>query len=570
MIPAVMDAQTQSPGEHEVFKRLRDDPKTDGWTVLHSFNLPRHKTQIQGEADFVILAPGLGMLCLEVKAHRRVARDANGQWRLGGDPPRSRSPFTQAENNMRSLMSLLSERRKDLADALVSWHAVLFTHCEFRVPATEWNAWEVVDSREFHRRPISELIAGVLQEAREKLWHKALPGSPTVKECAAIATAFRPRFEAVQPASQRRAEKDGELRVFSEEQYAALDGMSRYRRVVFEGPAGTGKTLLALEAARRHAGAGSRVGLVCFNQFLGKWLADEAANINGTITAKTVHSLMLDVAGKRVPASGLDEFWSSLPEVATEHLLDSGAVPVFDVLVIDEAQDLLREPYLDVLDLMTVGGLASGNWLMFGDFERQALYDSDVTLDGFLASRAQAPVFGLRTNCRNTPRVARWVSMLAALDPAYARIRRPDTGPPPRTRYYSSEAEQASELAAVLTDLYSAGYEGSDIVVLSPRREGAASHLRDAPWRDRVKPYGADAKGHFVKYATVHSFKGMEAAVIILTDVSELQGERARALFYTAATRTTDRLIVLAERHLADELIDLLDRFETDEEQTDD
>src|SRR3954468_6902469 len=128
MIPAVIDPGTSSPGERELFKRFRDDPSTAGWTVLHSFNLPRHITQVQGEADFVVLAPGLGMLCLEVKAHRRVSRDADGRWRLGGEPPVSRSPFKQAEDNMRSLLDVLRERRQTEADAIVAWWAVIFTH----------------------------------------------------------------------------------------------------------------------------------------------------------------------------------------------------------------------------------------------------------------------------------------------------------------------------------------------------------------------------------------------------------------------------------------------------------
>src|SRR3954452_19369565 len=279
MIPCLLGADKRSPGEHDVFRRLRDDPDTADWIVLHSFNLPRHRTQVQGEADFVVLAPGLGMLCVEVKAHRRVARDADGRWRLGGDPPVSRSPFKQADDNMRSLLDVLRERRRAEADAIVAWSAVRFTHCEFRVPAVEWNSWEALDSRDLHRRPVSALIADVLGHARAELPFKALDGVPTKQECQAIASALRPRFEVIQPAAQRRSEQEEDLRAYTEEQYTALDGMARYRRVIFEGPAGTGKTILALESARRAAAGGKRVGLMCFNRLLGQWLAREASEI---------------------------------------------------------------------------------------------------------------------------------------------------------------------------------------------------------------------------------------------------------------------------------------------------
>lgn len=564
MIPAVIDSDTPSPGEREVFRRLRDDPATGGWIVLHSFNLPRHRTQVQGEADFVVLAPGLGMLCLEVKAHRRVARDADGRWRLGGDPPVSRSPFKQADDNMRSLLDVLRQRRRAEADAIVAWSAVLFTHCEFRVAAVEWNSWEVFDSRDFHSKPISALLADVLTHARAELPFKALDGVPTAHECQAIASALRPRFEVIQPAAQRRSEQEDELRAYTEEQYAALDGMARYARVIFEGPAGTGKTILALEAARRAAAEGKRVGLICFNRLLGQWLEHEAAGIGELVTASTLHRLMLQAARTEVPREVPAGFFETqLPEMATERLLDGDDPPLFDMLVIDEAQDILRDAYLDFLDLVCEGGLSSGSWTMFGDFDRQALFEAaDVSLDRYLASRADAPVFGLRINCRNTPRIARWVSMLAALDPAYSRIRRPDSGPPPRTRYYRDDGEQLDTLAKLLGNLYDDGFEGRDIVVLSFKRAGAAAKLTVAPWRDRLRAYDVAERGSYVRYATVQAFKGMEAPVIILTDVDQLQGERARSIFYTATTRPTERLYVLAEDVLADEMLDLVDRFE--------
>jgi len=562
MIPSVIAADTPSPGERDLFKRLRDDPGTADWVVLHSFNLPRHVTQISGEADFIILAPGLGLLCVEVKAHRRAARDSEGRWVLGSNPPTSKSPFKQAEDNMHSLLSVLRERRRAEADALIAWWAVVFTHAEFREPAVEWNDWEVLDSRDLRRAPISVLVTRVLEQARKRLPHKAFPGGPTAQECAVVAAALRPRFEVVQATAQRRADAAEEVRMFTEEQYAAIDGMARNPRVVFEGPAGTGKTLLALETARRAAATGAKVGLVCFNHLLGSWLSVEASQMPGDVTAGTLHQLLLAAAGTTAPAGASAAFFQDeLPDLAAAAILDSGQPAEYDVLVIDEAQDLLRDPYLDFLDLSLDGGLASGRWTMWGDFERQALYGAaNLSLDGFRATRGDVPVYSLRTNCRNTPRVARWISMLSVLVPGYSRIRRPDAGPAPRTKYFDSDHDQADLLGALLAELYKSGIEGQDIVVLSPKRDGAAMRL-GAPWKDRLKPYGHDTGGKYIRHATVHAFKGLEAPIVVLTDVTEVHGDRARSLFYTATTRATEQLHVLADVALRDEILDLIDRY---------
>jgi DNA polymerase III delta prime subunit len=566
MIPAVISPDTASPGEREVFRRLRDDPGTAGWIVLHSFELPQHKTQIRGEADFVILVPGSGILCLEVKAHLSVRYTPDGEWILGSDP-RKRSPFKQAEDNMYSVMEMLGRRRREDANSTVIWFAVLFTHTEFSQPAVEWNEWECLDLSDFHRRPISALVEGVLAKARERMPRKAAAGQPSAEQCRAIAGALRPAFEVVRsPAGRRRAHEE-ELRAFTEAQYAALDNMrpERNPRVIFEGPAGTGKTLLAIEAARRAVAEGQRPLLLCFNTLLGRWLQDQKALIGEPAQISTLHALMLRLAGIDVPQPTRSEFWSNeLPDAAIGHLLESETPPTFDLLIADEAQDMLRDEYLDFLDLLVSGGLSAGRWMLFGDFERQALFDSaDVSLDTFRAGRGSAPVYSLRDNCRNTPRIASYASLLGGLQPAYDNVLRADEGPAPRMRYYAAAEEQAGIVEQVLAGLYKEGYAGEDIVLLSPTRERAAAlALVNEPWRSRVKAYGDGPPKGYVRWTTVQAFKGMEAPVVILTDIDEVQGSRSEALFYTGLTRATDRLLVLADETVANDVVALVEAAE--------
>ena len=62
------------------------------------------------------------------------------------------------------------------------------------------------------------------------------------------------------------ADDDRELLRLTEQQFAVLDRLRRQRRVSISGGAGTGKTVLALEKARRLAREGSGVLLTCFNR----------------------------------------------------------------------------------------------------------------------------------------------------------------------------------------------------------------------------------------------------------------------------------------------------------------
>ena len=77
MLPSICP-DTAAPGERELFRRLRDDPDTKGWIVLHSLDLARHVCNVAGEADFVVIVPEQGILVIEVKSHGAVMVDSEG------------------------------------------------------------------------------------------------------------------------------------------------------------------------------------------------------------------------------------------------------------------------------------------------------------------------------------------------------------------------------------------------------------------------------------------------------------------------------------------------------------
>ena len=567
MIPSFIDPATTSPGEKEVFGRLQRDPATADWIVLHSLDITHHVRAIVGELDFLVLVPGKGALAVEVKACRSLAR-ADGLWFYGkeekGDP---RGPFKQAAEAMHSVRALL-ERRSDLR-RVPFWSAVLFPYIPFEEESEEWHPWQVIDARVFRARPIGELLESVLGSARAFLrtrpsasWFDDATGEPTLRQCELIAKLLRPSFEISRTATVVRRERQEELASFTEEQFDALDAMAANDRIAFEGPAGTGKTFLAIEAARRAAAEGKRVLLVCFNRLLGDWLKTQVPS-GGAIATKTLHAYMLGLSGMRADGTEGREFWEThLPAAAVNAVLEREGNAPFDELIVDEAQDILRDDYLDVLDLSLAGGLAAGRWMIFGDFERQALYgENDVSLDRFCDSRGGSPSrFHLGVNCRNVPRVVELVRLLGGLASGYSRVRRLDNGFEPRLKFYSSSDEQCDLLTTALAELYKDGLAGSDITVLSARAAGCCAERIDAtPWRDRLHPIRDAASGQ-IGFATIHAFKGMEAPAIIVTDVTNVALPAMESLFYVAVTRATDRLVVLMDESLRPTILSLLDR----------
>ncbi|MGZ3140532.1 NERD domain-containing protein [Lentzea chajnantorensis] len=537
-----------------LFQKLLRDPGTAEWTVLHSLNLANHPSQVCGEVDFVVIAPDLGVLCLEVKAHRRVTRDTNGNWLLGGRVA-TRSPFVQADGQMRSVMQFLHSQEPALSNVPV-FCAVWFTNC--RIPLNsniEWHDWQLLDQDDLSR-PVAQTLAGLFHKARTHLAAKTtkiLPSGPTSKTCQRAVQALRPEFEFASPQEPESKHREMQISRFTEEQYDALDTMERAPRVIFSGHAGTGKTFLGLEVARRAVLRGQTPLLLCYNRLLASWLRDVAPQ---GVEVATLHAFMCRISNTKPPLNTSEAWWrDTLPDLAIQALLE-GPTTEYDLLIVDEAQDLMTSTYLDVLDLSLTGGLTGGSWRMFGDFERQTIFNRGEGTSAVTARASDAVEYILTKNCRNTPRVGKMATTLAGLNPGYKGFRRPDDGVNVSFATYASNTDQERILITALNRLTEEGFIPEDIVILSSSSLGIAATSENS--RLRAKLCRLDQpRAARVRHGTVHSFKGLDAPAVIMTDVQTLSGPSTEDLMYIAMTRTTGPLIMLVDREIAHDIAQL-------------
>ncbi|BCX47648.1 nuclease-related domain-containing protein [Haloferula helveola] len=549
------------PGEKLLFRRLRDDPDAADWIVLHSLDLARHVNNVAGEADFVVIVPELGILVVEVKSHKTAVVDDDG-WHLGHDPVDLRGPFKQASEAMHSIREYLLGIDSSFG-SLVMWSAASFPRCDFRQKSPEWHDWQVIDRSRITSAPLSRIIAGILSKGRAILESRNVscardPARHASRErCDAVAGALRPRFEVALSPKGRRKELDEDLLSLTEEQFTALDQAALNPRVIFSGPAGSGKTVLAMEALRRKAVSGEarNPALFCFNKLLGNDLFKRTGQILPGVQSGHLDGWLYEIAKDRLSPGDRDDpdfFNGLLASRAIDALLDDPGFKPFDFIVLDEAQDLLKPHLLDVLDLMLEGGLAAGRWCMFGDFVGQDIFcKGSMGMERFIEERSpSASRFLLNTNCRNTRAISEYIVTLGKLDPPYARVLRPDDRMDPELEFWSSDQDQIAQAADFVERCLADGFKPSDIVLLSPKGKGSLGRKleSDPAWRGRIGAFPAgDGR---IGYSTIHGFKGLEAPVVLVTDFEKMDDSTQQSLFYIGLSRALHRLGVFLHEDL--------------------
>jgi hypothetical protein len=481
----------------------------------------------------VVAVPERGLLVLEVKGGRIEQRD--GRWLQNGKPMEP-APRDQAERFVRRLVDRL--REQGCAPPAFGV-ATFFPDTAFeRQPEQDDMRGRVLGAQDLAwlGDALAAVVERALPPARPAVgkWIEALHvvwGETWVPR---LSLGARSRMR-----SEQRVALDGK-------QLDVLDLAATNERVLIEGGAGTGKTLLAMESARRLAAAGRRPLLLCFTAPLGGFLERQ---LEGTgVHAMHVRKLAMNL----ITEAGLDagdlrkpEAWESLSARAGE--LVSGAEKRWDAVVVDEAQDFSLSDWALVNEIAGAGRL----WA-FSDPQQAFWEDRDVERSLFQTT------LRLGQGYRTPPRLSRVANAYAAgtpdagaVDAAIAAEQLAIVGAP-------SESAIAAKVATEIDKLLSDGLAPSDIAVISLRGRstaGSVIHL-ERLGRHALVPADDPAAPEIVVGDTFLRFKGLERAAVIVTDLPLVQ-DKKNVRMHIALTRALvcARIVAPAETLRSDSML---------------
>lgn len=526
-------------GEKLVYERLGRDLDED-WIVLHSLGLHGHATKIWGEADIVVLS-SKGIFALEIKGGKVSCND--GLWKFGQPNgqfyTKREDPWTQAKGTMYAIRELLVAADK-VFENIVFGFGVVMPMETFTTTGAEIEPAVLLDNREF-RRNLGYYL-GDLQRHWTSAYqtkHGRTPVLPNKLDIKLARKILRPDIDSAFSIGSYLNGVESTLVQLSNDQIRASRRMESNPRTIVRGKAGTGKTIIAVERAKRLASSGKRVLFLCYNQLLAQHLKLSLSGdpFAAGVEVHHVHELYRDTIKKAGLIEKLETakdsrelFAEIYPRTFVEAAINCD-LPFWDALVIDEAQDLLTPDNIDAFDLMLGDpGINRGQWHIFFD-KFQNIYSTDVQDAVDARLREAQPTFDdLFENCRNTRQVALQASIISGIDLAIEGA--PD-GLECDNIYYKSQKALVTQLEATVAKLMHQGVKPGDIAILSTRkRENSSVSEMQAIKGLPLVDAGSAKEGDLV-FSTMHGFKGLERLVVLAIDMEGL-GESARAMLHYA------------------------------------
>jgi len=525
--------------EKEVWLALNRTLPDDCW-LLHGVRITNELGDREG--DVIVMWPQKGIAFIEVKGGYIIPQ-TNGKFLQGsGVKKHEIDPIDQAHAAMYQIRNwVLSHTSLSHWYTTIAMAAFPNSVLERSYESTRAKRSQFIDRDDL--ASAADLVRNSLDA------HSGHALAPAQEDLDRIAQALEANILDVTDPSALALLIDSRTELVNElakENLKLLDFVEEINRFDVRGAAGTGKTSLAMEQARRLKIKGQRVLFLCYSRGL-------AANIRHDIetwdksqridVVRTFHSLAIEW-GVKVPTPVDDDFWDKEAAIEFAKLAHAAALEEkFDAVIVDEAQDF-DDSWWKAAQALLIDPVLGGIYT-FGD-TGQGIFGRDGTKNlGFVPLR-------LKTNLRNSKPISDASNFftdtpaesLGLPGPKITFIEMP-SGTTKKDLIYA-----ADDMVEKLRDEF-----GPQHIALLTTKSRHPMH-KDQIKRDSDAYWRTIWDKQEIFYGTVSGFKGLERNCVILAINGFHDGVDPKELLYVGMTRARDYLVIIAKRSELESALD--------------
>jgi superfamily I DNA and RNA helicase len=385
---------------------------------------------------------------------------------------------------------------------------------------------------------ISYELPKLEQEIRSTFGRKGM----TPKESHDLVSRLTRSIGFVQILGVRFAREAEQLVQVTTEQCEVLADLEINPRMIVHGSAGTGKTIVAQEFAKRLAAKKRTVLLLFYNKGIAakvRYAFERDSSVSVSTFSSFAKRLVkaCDPAWWEAQTTKDDDFWQlSLPSRLLE--IPADKQPQFDAIIVDEGQDFKPEWFEYLHTLLKPG--ADSQFCVFLD-EHQDIFGH---WKRFPCSPAPAKKI-LTKNCRNTKAIVSYLNQ--AYPTQMVSFEKSPGGVPIVEQVVRNDIEEQTQLVRDIKHLIAnEQIQPGDIVVLlnSEKDKSSLADTKAIAGFPLVSTYARyDTTAKRIHYSTIEIFKGLEADVIFVllgdgipaADIPNalyVQGSRAKHALY--------------------------------------
>lgn len=522
--PSIINSFHSSEGECLVYEAL--SKLNNEYVVFHSYRWlgEINQRRSEGEADFVVLHPQKGILSIEVKAGSIAFN--NGNWiQINRHTKESKiiDPVGQAAESQYRIQNYL--RRHFNGQIPVVGRAVWFPsvsiHDKITLPL-EVNRDSIFDVGSLDN-PAKNL------DKAFSYWKLNLGVRGTelcIHDFKNVIKLLMPSFKIVESVASTAFESKRSYIQMTRQQASILNFLQEQPTAVIHGPAGTGKTMLAIEKANMLASKGEKVLYLCFNEFLVSYLKEHYKD-----TGIIFHNIRSH-AEELMPhvECSISEIIPRFTEYFQNEYDD--CLWSYNNVVIDEG---IPESILEHISILT--DMLNGHYYVFYDKNQYIMmHKSTHWLDTFGDCRLV-----LYKNCRNTAEIARTIG--TTVENIKKDVYINDlSGIIPKGSFYKTPKELIAVVSDFVTRMLQDKLKVEDVVILTIDSV-KNSMLQNNMHIGSIPISTTPKKGHIL-FTSVRKFKGLEAKAILLIDiyVDKLDDELHKRLIYVGCSRASTYL----------------------------